>query len=236
MVLRRLSTGLLLLFSLPVAADDRPLIVTAMRQTEAVGGTAVPSFGFEEADIRRLESLPAVGSVLPSRTLTLSVRCGAEEVDARVKGITAAHLRLADIQMAEGRCIDEGDVYRLYSVAVVSTSLARKLFHHAPAVGKLIRVHSNYFRIVGVADQTSVPNDVVLIPVSTLRARFGRLHVMRATGAFEVESCVYDQIVIVPADDTMGLSRRVENDLRSYQPGRQYRFLATDVVPIIRTE
>lgn len=97
-------------------------------------------------------------------------------------GVGAATAAIRNIEVAEGRFIDEEDVARGAPVVFLGATAARRLFDRQPAVGRTVHIESLPFRVIGVGrakgDQivNMGPKDdeLSLVPITTAQRRFTR--------------------------------------------------------------
>jgi putative ABC transport system permease protein len=92
-------------------------------------------------------------------------------------GAVPAHLVARDWQLASGREMSLEDVERAGKVAILGTTVARKLFKEQDPVGKVIRIGEAPFTVVGLLvekGQTASSSDqdnIVFVPLSTAKLR-----------------------------------------------------------------
>ncbi|MCX7834747.1 MAG: ABC transporter permease [bacterium] len=96
------------------------------------------------------EVVPQTIGVVPVIAKQTTVRTQAATLNGSVLGVTPDYFLAVNQRISTGRILhslDEQDVQR---VAVLGAEAARILFPGEPAVGKLIRMNGNPFRVVGV--------------------------------------------------------------------------------------
>lgn len=214
---------------LSLIALAAPPSAIAQQRLEILGNRSQVSgerYGFDESDVRFLESLPEVRRVLPSRQFQQTVRYRSRSHTASLIGTSPALLKLNAVETLDGRLISSGDLLRLYSVAVISEDLQQKLFAGTSAVGEAIRIGPEYFRVIGVVTRKSSPGEIVYLPVYTLRSRFGENIIHVVQGSFEMDMCRYDHLTVLAdqPNDLRQLRQRIERFLATQHPERTYSF------------
>jgi putative ABC transport system permease protein len=94
-----------------------------------------------------------------------------------ITGTTTEGLRIRNISAASGRVFDEEDDHERRRVALVGATVARTLFRGANPVGRVVRIGSVPFDVVGVARARGVDpvgvdlDDLVVLPFETAARR-----------------------------------------------------------------
>ena len=98
-----------------------------------------------------------------------------EEYDVALVGTDGAYAHVRNIMLQEGRFISDSDVSTRRKVCVLSQSLAARLFPSRPALGRMVRVETFDFQVIGVFEDVhsfSIPTELsqnaVIIPLSVL--------------------------------------------------------------------
>jgi putative ABC transport system permease protein len=142
---------------------------------------------------------------------------GSQRVDARVLGVPRDYFTLFRSQAIAGRLLSDIDDLNGRPVAVVTESVAESLIGVGGAVGKTLRIGSDYFEIVGVVRLPSrLASSGVFIPYVTARRLFGTTTLKRESGSVEYTRTEVGQVVISLPDEKVILdaSRVVERLLR----------------------
>lgn len=128
--------------------------------------------------------------------------------DGRVVGVTPDYQELNDIELAQGRFVEDVDVAKARRVAVLSAALAERLFPLTNPLEKTSRVGENqYFHVVGVTKARAVsaglgslpPRDYsqdVYIPFPTDQQRFGENVVFDRASSQPPEKVEISQITV----------------------------------------
>jgi len=106
------------------------------------------------------------------------VSYGAEGKNSFLFGVGPDYINIdRKSKIAEGRFFDEGENESQASVVVIGSKLREDLFGNSEAVGKMIRVGTSNFRVVGVLEEQGGAfnfidfDDIVYLPVNTLQKR-----------------------------------------------------------------
>jgi ABC-type antimicrobial peptide transport system permease subunit len=133
---------------------------------------------------------------------------GRDMQDAQFMGVTANHLRIANVPLADGRFFTDTDDLHKRDVAVIAANVVERIFPNGDPVGKSIQVDGHSFEVIGTTEKFKGlvgdnPDDRdVFIPYNTYRkfyplARDNFLNVMARPG-------MVDDAV----DEVTGLLRR----------------------------
>lgn len=129
------------------------------------------------ANIRRmtpfLEASSAVGG-----TGTKTVTNGKRHSSGSMMGVEASYTRIFLPVIYEGRFINEADESNSRKVCVLGKRVAGELFGVESPIGKFVEVSGIYYRVIGVAGQTSEVqimskvDDSIIVPMSTMRQAY----------------------------------------------------------------
>lgn len=144
------------------------------------------SVGLSERDARAIaEAVPGVDRVAQKVVLeTYKVLGEGGKGKPRVLGVSVGYLEMMNLEVSEGRRLDEEDVATLAQVAVIGHQARRDLFGFGPALGRPLKVNERWLSVVGVLGAAlhagrevqgvrlaSTGNDVY-IPVTTAQRKF----------------------------------------------------------------
>lgn len=167
-----IGAGLLLrsaqrLFSQPLGFDPSGVVVMQVHATGLESGDGVTHRFFDEA-LDAVEDVPGVASAALASQLPLSggtdmygaVPDAPDVVEgtlgpAQRYAVTPGYFDVLGVPVLRGRFLEVGDVAGAPRVAVVSRSLARRLFPDADALGRRVRVGPEElepFTVVGVVE------------------------------------------------------------------------------------
>ncbi|KPK85284.1 MAG: hypothetical protein AMJ81_03855 [Phycisphaerae bacterium SM23_33] len=168
-------------------------------------------YGLTRADHRRLsESLPGLLGEVAGHETRKFAQYGTRLVPVRVFGTDPSYLQLRGLRVAAGRFLSAADELRCRNVCVMTQSLARRLFGYEDPLISVVRLGGESFDVVGLVDTPGgstpeVPADLVsnlvYVPASTERTRFGEYSILRTTGSFEAERVEVSQIIFHMADE-----------------------------------
>jgi len=115
--------------------------------------------------------ISGVDGIAPTFQSSYTVKYNSESTSVNVTGITPAYFSVRSYEVATGRAITENDSKSQARVAVIGSTTASDLFGSLNPIGKVIKINSVRFEIVGVLQSKGGSNqnadDVVLIPLQT---------------------------------------------------------------------
>ncbi|ERN52029.1 ABC transporter permease [Alkalihalophilus marmarensis] len=112
-----------------------------------------PAFTLE--DIREIETVEGIESVVATSYEHSRVRYQEETSDASVNGISETYLDVHQLNVAEGFSLQPADFLGGRRVALISDSLNEELFPEQSAVGEVIRVANQPVEVIGVLEAPS---------------------------------------------------------------------------------
>jgi putative ABC transport system permease protein len=135
-------------------------------------------------DASALERLPGVHRVAPMAIGSATLRSGDLTRDGFVIGATADWKAVRRIDMRTGQFLPDDQADRDRGVCVIGQTIERELFGGRPALGGLLRIGDERFRVTGVmvSRGTSLGmnlDEVVLIPIARHMKMFNETSVMR---------------------------------------------------------
>jgi putative ABC transport system permease protein len=139
------------------------------------GGSGGGQLTYEDAEaIDDPANAPSVAEVAPIVSSNFSVTYEESEVSTSIYGTTANYPAIRNLEMAQGRWINEEEVDGRDRVAVVGANVAEELFESANvALGETIKIDRTSFEVVGVTQAKGgsgmggSDDDAVFIPVTT---------------------------------------------------------------------
>ena len=165
-------------------------------------------YGIKEMDLARIEeSFPAVERVVPIRQLYKEVRYRDKGMAARVLATRPLYQEVTGRLVWEGRFLTSEDERLLNNVCVLGTEVARYLFPLESALGKRVKVGSDYFTVVGtlaprvrLSDDPATPGEdttgEVYLPFETARKWYGKLQVKRRAGSRDMEEIELHEVIV----------------------------------------
>jgi len=113
--------------------------------------------GLTYGDAMALKELYAdARQVVPVCRVFADVRSGGRAITAKVFGTPPEYLGASRLQVASGRFLDQHDVANRSRVCVIGSDVARSAFFSQDPVGKLLKVGTQDFLVVGVMAERSV--------------------------------------------------------------------------------
>jgi len=150
--------------------------------------------------LRRKENVPHAASVEPLVFGGAAAVFENESYGISIYGISEGFVRMYNVEVDEGRSIDEYDVINRADVAVIGSKVKEELFGLSEAIGQKIKIKSRNFRIIGTLSkkgQISIVNfdDVALIPWTTAQQYvFGIKHFQHILVEAESEDLVDETV------------------------------------------
>jgi putative ABC transport system permease protein len=179
------------------------------------------------------ESALAVAAA-PAVNGAMVVRWDGVNTTTTVTGTTVEGLRMRSISAARGRVFEDDEDHERRRVALVGPTVARSLFGGADPVGRVVRIGSVPFEVIGITRARGVdPNgadldDVVVVPLETAMRRLLNIPYVHAL------------FVQAPSSaDLDGLERDVREILQGRYPGRSGMldlFVVQNQTTLLRTE
>jgi putative ABC transport system permease protein len=149
-------------------------ITTASTGGPLTGVTA--SLTLEDADaILNSPQATSVKAVAPMSENYQRVVYANENRNVDIMGVTPDVLKIMDYPLESGAFLNEDDLKRLNSVAVLGHKTSENLFGGTSAVGESIRVGGRLFEVIGVLQEKgafmSQMDDFVMIPITTMQSK-----------------------------------------------------------------
>lgn len=145
--------------------------------------------------ITESSEITAVNAVAPEASTGAQVVAGAENVNARIYGVTPEYEEVRSKTIVEGSFISQADVDQKSSVAVLGSGAAEDLFGGMSAVGQTIKIDKRPFTVIGVLESEEGimgSDDSILVPITAVMYR---LDPQRTSEGDHVVSNIYLQAV-----------------------------------------
>lgn len=126
------------------------------------------------------EGIPEITAITGVNNVAATVGKGKLSTTTTAQGVESDYSKIFEPKILEGRFINESDDVLDRKVCIIGKNIAGDLFPETSPIGEYIEVNGVYFKIVGVAYQTSEVNigakldDAVLIPMNTFRRAFNQ--------------------------------------------------------------
>ena len=209
-------------------------------------------YGLTLRDIEQIQqTIPGVDVLVPGRKIKDYIWHQSNNVDSTVLGTVPWYPEMRNRKVLEGRFFSQIEMDGHKNVCVLNKSLARKLFPLSSPIGKDVRLRQSYYRVVGIIearpagvnlsgseglDGTAGGSDEgedameMLMPLSTLRERFGEVLIKYRSGSFEAEKVDLHEITVKidNPDRVVGASEAIRHLLERNHSKPDYRM----VVPL----
>lgn len=179
------------------------------------GRSFVIEYGITGKDLQRIrETIPSVEILVPGRIIRKKVWNVGNRVDCEIMGTVSWYPEMRNHMVASGRFFTDAEMEEQGNVCVLSSEVVADLFPVTSAIGKSVRVGSDYYRVVGVMEplgrsknnddapangkDTGLQTEAkrMYIPLSVARSRFGEVLFKRTSGSFEAERVEYHEVTI----------------------------------------
>ncbi|MDW7659625.1 MAG: ABC transporter permease [Bacillota bacterium] len=124
-------------------------------------------------DLQKLAlSDDSIALISPTVSGQVAVRSVFHSMTTTITGVNAAHMRIRNLTLTDGRSISPVDDQYRTAVAVIGTGIADELFGHRSVVGSTLYVNNRAFSIIGLLEEEGESlfgsNDqTVFIPFAT---------------------------------------------------------------------
>ena len=204
-------------------------------RSQGGAGTATP---LSEEDMEAIgERIAGVTAVTGSLSVTAPIVYGNRNWTTSVTGTNASFPFVRDWEIAEGYYFTPEQVARGAKVAVLGSSVVREIFGGGVAVGESVRIGGAPFEVIGVMEIRGQAggfrdqDDIVLIPLSTARARLAGQNVTVPNQVGTILAKIADAADLARAEeDIVGLIRQ----RRRIRPGTQDDFGVRNVAEIVQ--
>jgi len=163
----------------------------------------VLDYGIKRADLERIKTLPHLLTVVPFRDTEQKVVVGDIKAFANAVGTVPDAITVINLQLSEGRFINQVDCDNLAPVCVLGHLVARQLFPYENALGEQVLVGTSgrgsiLCTVIGVLEPTGLrvgsegaamvqldPDKTLYFPLPVARAAFGDTNVTFSAGSNE---------------------------------------------------
>lgn len=139
--------------------------------------------------------ITAVTAVAPEVSTNAQVVAGAENVNARIYGVTPEYEEVRNKTIADGQFITQNDVDTIASVCVLGSGVVEDLFGGMSPVGQTIKIDKRQYTVVGVLkgeEGMMGSDDSLLVPITSVMYR---LNPNRDSEGDHLISAIYLQAV-----------------------------------------
>lgn len=234
------------------------IILRSVKPQEQQSSTQQRSFvieyGLTYDDLRRFrDTIPDVRIIVPGRIMRKDVWHISRSLSTEVTGTVPWYPEMTGSAIVQGRFFNNDEMERAKNVAVIDSVMAQELFPLDSPIGDTVRVDSEYYRVIGVIDNSRRSTAVnqatgngngngnnqrsdqagrgsgasMLIPLTAARNRFGETIVDRSSGSLSAEKVeLHEAIVqVMEQDQVVETSLLVTDLLESYHDERDYEVI-----------
>ncbi|MFO8099223.1 MAG: ABC transporter permease [Salinibacter sp.] len=168
-------------------------------------------------------------AVAPTTDTDRTVEYEGRDIEAEITGSTSQYGQIRDVELGQGRFLNQADEQGARNVCVIGADIANELFPVATPIGKTIKLNGPSCEVVGVqAPQgegmfggPGTPDERIIIPFSTYDKLFG---VSRRWGVNIMVKTSDDVSLQRAKDELTGLLRTA----RGVAPGESNNFAIND--------
>ncbi len=213
-----------------IARSFKPPETTSMGATQT---SFLARYGLRREDLRRIEAhMTHVSDIVPLKAVGDEIHYADKRMVSQAFGTTPDLMRVARLRIERGRYLTSNDIDNRLPVAVIGAEVANRFFRLEDPLGKVFRIGSQAFTVVGVltpiglaggAGSALVGRDLnvdVHIPLTTAETLFGDLIMRRVAGANTQEEIELSEVYITSqsTDDVIRDASLVRNIVRTGHP------------------
>ena len=195
------------------------IILRSIKPTEDQSMSAEQSrvleYGLTYNDMRRIETtLPSVRVLAPGRIIRKHVFYATRRIDTEIVGVVPWYIGIRNLHLKSGRFFSILELEGHVNVTILSDSVASYLFPFMSAIGRNVRVGSDYYKVIGVVETELGVGQAaasassrstgyaprIYIPLTAAKSRFGETILRRSAGAFEAEKVELHEAIVQVAD------------------------------------
>ncbi len=214
-------------------------------KTSTAEQTRVAEYGLTYADVDRIkETIPGVEIKVPGRKVRKDVWHGGNRVHCDIFGTVPWYTEVNNHQVAYGRFFNRIELDAKANVCVLGDGMAGELFPLDSPIGGRVHVGAQYYRVVGVMEPKSsrvadgnsncgpleteesgaAVANLMFIPLTTAKERFGESIRETATGSFSFERFELHEVTVKVArlEDVIVVSALTEAVLECHHDRSVY--------------
>jgi putative ABC transport system permease protein len=178
-----------------------------------MGAGSTPTLTYDDAKAIQTEC-PAVSYAAPTVRGAAQVVYGNMNWSTIIMGITPNYLSVRDWPVVEGRNLTQSDVDAATKNCLLGQTVAENLFGAEDPIGKIIRIKSVPFTVVGLMDskgqspQGSDQDDIIYIPLKTAQRKLFGSQFPDTVGAILVQAKSEQDLDIAQDEITSLLNQR----------------------------
>ncbi|MEH7075285.1 ABC transporter permease [Neobacillus drentensis] len=171
---------------------------------------------FNQEDIRALEQIPEIKSVVASSTKLSTIRFQKETGDVSTTGVNQAYIELNELKVAKGRNFSASDFLGGRRAGLVSSKLQEELFKGKNPVGNVVMIANQPIEIIGVLEKPTglfaFGSMEVYIPFQTWKTIYGSSDFTQVT----LQAASAEQLQVA-GKKAAKLLNNIHNTEKSYQ-------------------
>lgn len=175
------------------------------KETVNTETSRLSEYGLTYEDAERIrDTIPTVEVIVPSRSVRTSVSYRAKRIDANAVGVVPWFPEISNNRVARGRFITPMEMVDQRNNCVLSHELAERLFPFEDPLDTVVRVKSDYYRVIGVMEPAGTATNAegggttplnLYIPLTAAKSRFGDTLVTRSSGSYNMEKVELHEII-----------------------------------------
>ena len=131
------------------------IIITSVKPPEddtgAQGRTRMIEYGITHNDLRRMQAtIPTVDILVPGRIFRKKIWNVGNRVDCDIVGTVPWYPEMRNQPVATGRFFTDKEMESRSRVCVLGAEIVDALFPLEAAIGKSVRIESDYYRVIGI--------------------------------------------------------------------------------------
>ncbi|MDD3154448.1 MAG: ABC transporter permease [Victivallaceae bacterium] len=166
----------------------------------------VRQYGLNGVDLAHLRALDNVKHVTTVTNTRKPILRGLQPTELNLVGADPGFLEDSGSTIAEGRWFSSLDMRNNAYVCVIGSDVKRTLFTlgQRGIVGSSLRIENNYYRIIGILDNSrgtqypglSSPNTMILLPSSTAKVAYDGYSFAREGSSYKITKVRYDLMLV----------------------------------------
>ena len=174
------------------------------------GQTQLIEYGLTHKDLQRIRNtIPNIEILVPGRIIRKKVWNIGNRLDCDVVGTVPWYPEMRNHHVASGRFFSDAETDARANVCVLSADVVGNIFPLEPAIGKSVRIESDYYRVIGVmeprigastedsgASENLGAGRRVYIPLTTAQTHFGEVLVKQSSGSREIERVEFHEVTV----------------------------------------
>lgn len=193
------------------------IVISSVQSGEQVSFRNL-KFGLTRDDFRAItETVDFARNAIAIRGRFLSSAHRGRESKSLVIGCSSPGLLDAGgLTIGQGRFLTEREFRDAESVCVIDSATVREIFGKRDPIGANLKIDSQYLVVVGVLANERTPDSIpeIIVPLKTMKLRWGDLEILRNAGTFQTKWCELSEIWI-PTLPTRSKVRQLESLLKS---------------------